>query len=170
MSVEPTGSPASDPAMSLPRLMCDEMLGRLARWLRLLGVDTACLKGVDDDAILAAAQREGRVLLTRDVALAARMPGALLVRALEPEAQLREAVQALGLQPDRARLMTRCSLCNAELVRAGRAEAEGHVPEAAFASHEAYWRCPGCRKWYWRGTHAVRIEERLLSPAGDRSP
>ena len=145
-----------------PRVLCDEMLGRLARWLRLLGVDAAYVQGVTDDALLAEALRDARLLLTRDVALAARArDAALLVKALEPEAQVREVAAALGLAFDPALQMTRCSLCNGALVAASAEEARPHVPPAVAAAHAAYWRCPGCGKHYWRGTHAARIEATL---------
>jgi hypothetical protein len=109
--------------------------------------------------------------LTRDAALAARRPqGALPVKALEPEQQLREVARALGLRADPSLLMTRCSLCNALLARASRTEAERHVPASVSATHEEYWRCTGCGKWYWRGTHAERIETFLLGLGEDRAP
>jgi len=62
------------------RLLCDEMLGSLARWLRLLGVDVAYVQGVHDDVLAQQARDEDRVLVTRDAALAARVPGSILLR------------------------------------------------------------------------------------------
>lgn len=142
----------------MTRLLCDEMLGKLARWLRLLGLDTAYLQGVDDAELLRAAEAEGRVLVTRDAALAtAAGARGVLVRALEPEAQLREVVQALGLRPDPALVMSRCSVCNAPLVEASAAQASRAPPSVA-ATHTRYWSCPSCERLYWRGTHAERIE------------
>lgn len=143
-----------------PRVLCDEMLGRLARWLRLLGLDVAYVKGVDDDVLVEAAQREGRVLVTRDEALAARVPGSILVRSLDAAVQLREVLAVLG-PPDPALRMSRCSLCNAVLEALPRAQAEGRVPPSVWAAHEAYWRCPSCDRVYWRGTHTARIEQDL---------
>ncbi|HEV8360530.1 MAG TPA: Mut7-C RNAse domain-containing protein [Candidatus Thermoplasmatota archaeon] len=153
------------------RLLCDEMLGRLARWLRLLGLDVAYVQHVHDDELLRVAAAEDRLLLTRDEALAARAGGrAVLVRALEPEEQLREVVRSLALAPDPAAIMSRCSLCNALLVAATRDQAAPHVPASVAAAHERYWRCPACDRYYWRGTHAVRIEAVLRDLAGERGP
>lgn len=145
------------------RLLCDEMLGSLARWLRLLGLDVAYRQGVDDDALLAQALAEDCLLLTRDEALAARAPPgrALLVRALDTDAQLREVVPALPEPPSAAGVMSRCSLCNAALEEVGRAAAEGRVPPSVWEAHERYWRCPSCSRLYWRGTHAARIAATL---------
>lgn len=147
------------------RLVCDEMLGRLARWLRLLGHDVHYVQHVEDEALLRGALAEDRLLLTRDAGLVARAPPgkALFVQALDPEQQLREVAKALGLSPDPSLLLNRCSLCNTPLEAASRAEAEasGGVPPAVLASHDTYWRCPGCGKLYWRGTHVERIEATL---------
>jgi uncharacterized protein len=145
------------------RLLCDEMLGRLARWLRLLGLDVAYVQHVDDAELLRLADAEDRLLLTRDEALATRAgpERALRVRTLEPDAQLREVALALGLRPDPGLLLSRCSLCNTSLAPVTRAQAEGSVPPAVLASHDQFWTCPGCLKFYWRGTHTARIEEVL---------
>lgn len=143
-----------------PPLLCDEMLGQLARWLRLLGLDVAYLTGVHDDVLVAAAREQARVLLTRDVALAARVPGSLLVRSLDPAEQLREVLGTLG-PVDPALRMTRCSVCNALLEAVPRIAVEGRVPPSVWATQEAYWRCPHCARVYWRGTHAAAIEEAL---------
>ena len=153
------------------KFLCDEMLGRLARWLRLLGLDVAYVQHVDDATLLRVAEVEGRFLLTRDEALAAAAgpERALRVHALEPDAQLREVALALGLRPDPALLLSRCSLCNASLLAATRAESEGHVPPWVWEAHEPSWRCPGCGKFYWRGTHTARIED-VLRSLDERAP
>lgn len=156
-----------------PRLACDEMLGKLARWLRLLGYDTTYARGRSDDEVLAAAHGEGRLLLTRDAALAARAPAgqALLVRSLASEEQLREVLAALPAPPGAALRLGRCTLCNTALAQASRAEAEGNVPPSVWAAHSAYWRCPACQHYYWRGTHAARIEAQLRALLGEeRAP
>lgn len=149
-------------------LLCDEMLGRLARWLRLLGLDVAYLKGVHDDVLAEAAKREGRVLVTRDEALAARVPGSILVRSLDAGAQLREVLARLG-PVDPALRMSRCSLCNSPLAALPREAAEGKVPDAVWASQREYWRCPTCDRIYWRGTHAEAIEA-VLRELAERGP
>ena len=154
------------------RLLCDEMLGRLARWLRLLGHDVAYLQGLDDDALLAQAVAEARLLLTRDAALAARAPPgqALLVRALEPEAQLAEVAQALPGVVAEAAELSRCSLDNALLAPLPRAQAEGRVPPSVWATRDEYWACPACHRVYWRGTHAARIAATLAALREGRPP
>jgi hypothetical protein len=150
------------------RLLCDEMLGKLARWLRLLGHDAAYLQGLEDAALLALALAEDRLLLTRDAGLAARAPAGrvFLVKALEPEDQLREVVRGLDLGP--AEPLSRCSVCNVPLRQAGVEEARDRVPPAVLATHAQYWACPACARLYWKGTHVERIEAMARALEGER--
>lgn len=141
------------------RLLCDHMLGTLAKWLRFMGYDTTYPGPLDDTELLALARREGRVLLTRDKELAGRSPHALRVRSDDLEEQIREVASALGL-----RLLdplSRCSLCNTVLVEARPDEVGDIVPEGVRARHTSFWRCPTCRKVYWQGSHWDKMVERL---------
>jgi uncharacterized protein len=149
------------------RLLCDAMLGRLAAWLRLLGHDVAYQQGIADDALLAQALAEHRLLLTRDEALAARAPPGVahLVLPMEPEVQLRAVAHAFPAVVGEAAPLTRCSACNSSLQVLPKAQAEGRVPPAVWASQEAYWTCPRCGRVYWRGTHAARIAATLQALA-----
>src|SRR5690606_36570298 len=92
-----------------PRFLADAMLARLARWLRVLGFDTAFEPELLDRELVALAVAEGRILLTRDRQLVEhlRPPRALLVGADAPLAQLREVIASCGLAPP-GRLFSRC--------------------------------------------------------------
>lgn len=142
------------------RFLVDEMLGSLARWLRLMGHDAAYARDVGDSAVLARARAEGRVLLTRDVQLAkraARDPGSVLVRSRLLREQLAEVAAAVDLT--QAQPLSRCSVCNVELVEATRAEVE--VPPTVAATRNRFWRCPACGRAYWEGTHVDAIRRAL---------
>lgn len=152
-----------------PRFLADEMLGRLARWLRLLGYDVAYIMDVGDDALLHRARLEQRQLLTRDRELAHRArenPGSLYVPEHDPEAQVRHVLQHYGLDPDPTRVMSRCSKCNAPLETATPDEVRPHVPEGV-RHHDRFWRCTGCHQIYWPGTHADRIRDAARNFATD---
>lgn len=138
------------------------MLGRLARWLRLLGCDTLYADStMDDAALLALASAEGRTLLTRDGGIAARRTGkgAVLVASADPAVQVGEVVKSLGLEIDGSKLFSRCSLCNTPVVPATKGDARGSVPENVFAKHDEFFRCPACGKFYWKGSHWKRMRE-----------
>lgn len=138
------------------------MLGRLARWLRTLGFDTFYDPAVHDPQLVALADAEGRVLLTRDRHLVQHLrPGrALLIASDAPLDQLREVVAACGLSPPAAPF-TRCPVCNALLRPATADEAAALVPEASRGLPGTVSRCPGCGRVYWEGSHTRRMRQAL---------
>jgi uncharacterized protein len=149
------------------RLFADAMLGALARWLRVLGLDTAYDPGLDDRALVALAAAEGRTILTRDRKLLERRLARdhLLVRSGRVAEQLRQVLDELALRPDPAGLFTRCLRCNTPLAPVDAATARQHVPPFVARTQESFRRCPGCGRYYWRATHVTRME-RWLAAAG----
>jgi len=147
-----------------PRFLCDAMLGRLARWLRILGYDVHYDSGISDARALTLCQRQGRVLLTRDRALAGRARGLprLLIHSQRLDEQLAEMVRALHLDLTRPRL-TRCLICNRQTQSVPRDEVAEVVPPYVLARTREFTRCPACGRVYWPGTHRTRIEARLRS-------
>src|SRR5881396_110011 len=96
------------------KLLCDHMLGSLARWLRFMGYDTAYPEPGPDRTLVERARSEGRILLTRDKELARRLPGAIQIRSDDLEEQIREVARVLPLRLIDP--LSRCSLCNEVLV------------------------------------------------------
>lgn len=138
-----------DPA---PRFVVDAMLGRLARWLRVLGYDTLYSSDADDAALVRRAKADDRILLTRDVELARRR-GVRVVLISDDLVlnQLRETVKIVPLPTDKA--FSRCLDCNVPLAQLEHAAARDLVPPYVFATQLRFRRCPECGKVYWRGTH-----------------
>ena len=150
---EPT---AKEPA---PRLLVDAMLGRLVRWLRLLGYDATYWRDGSDDDLMAAAKAEGRLIVTRDHVLAGRRGVcAVLIAAEALDEQLSEARVALGgdLKP-----FTRCSECNGLLIDLPRAAATELVPPYVWQTQTHFRRCSRCGRVYWKGTHWPALQGRL---------
>ena len=141
------------------KLLCDHMLGTLAKWLRFMGYDTAYPGPLDDTELLLLAGREGRVLLTRDKELASRSSGAIRVRSDDLEEQIREVASALRLRI--VDPLSRCSVCNAVLIPARKEDVSDQVPEGVRARHDTFWRCPSCGRVYWQGSHWDKMVERL---------
>ncbi len=159
------------PAGSRPRFLADAMLGRLARWLRILGYDAAWEEHVSDAELVRRAVQEERILLTRDRALESewRVSDIHNVRAEEPQAQLGEVAAAFDLGPG-AKPFSRCSLCNVELEPCTREDARGRVPPRVHAAGDRFWRCTGCGRCYWEGSHVDRMRrvlEALVGPPGE---
>ena len=141
-----------------PRFVADHMLGSLAKWLRMMGYDTVYDKTMDEKAIAATASAQGRFVLTRDKELA-KVPDALLVEDDQLDGQLAAVKARFGLTFDEAAI--RCTACNGELVEVPKDLAKDAVPEGAFTANERFWKCSGCGKVYWRGSHWRGIMERL---------
>ena len=141
------------------KLLCDHMLGSLARWLRFMGYDTAYPEPGPDRALIDRARAEDRILLTRDKELASRLRDAVEVRSDDLEEQIREVAAVLRLQL--VDPLSRCSLCNEILAPLPPEEVGGLVPEGVRSRHREFWRCPSCRRVYWQGSHWNKMVERL---------
>lgn len=138
------------------KIAADNMLGRLAVWLRLLGLDTVYLVGGPKTPL------PDRVLITRrtDRPHQPRLSGWPRVIRLKENStldQLRESVAALGLTPADAAPLTRCSRCNEPLAPLERGAAFGRVPEFVFENQSEFFACPSCGRVYWPGTHLDRM-------------
>ncbi|UCD74374.1 MAG: Mut7-C RNAse domain-containing protein [Phycisphaerales bacterium] len=144
------------------RFFVDVMLGRLARWLRILGFDTAYEEDIEDEDLIRCAVDERRIILTRDRLMPEqwRVDGIHLVNAEEPMAQLREVADAFGLA-ETARPFTRCSQCNALLSEASEDEVAVHVPADVLEAVKYFKHCPGCDRFYWEGSHVKRMRRML---------
>ncbi|MDX8402551.1 MAG: DUF5615 family PIN-like protein [Mariprofundaceae bacterium] len=145
------------------KLMMDEMLMRLGRWLRAAGYDTAIASpGANDRDILADAVREGRLLVTCDRKLCEFRDAdrhVLLLRGQTLDAQAREIAARLGIDWLH-RPFSRCLLCNG-LLRPGGPEALARVPPASRQAGVDAWRCDACGRIYWSGSHVRRMRRRL---------
>ncbi len=145
-----------------PRFLADAMLGRLARWLRVLGYDTVYDPLAADETLVAWAAGEGRVLLTRDRRLLRelRPVAALEIGSDVPLEQLRQVVDALALVPP-PELFTRCLVCNEVLEPVAAEERDRVLPERARSLPGPVRRCPGCDRVFWPGSHARRMRRAL---------
>ena len=145
--------------MAEPRWLADEMLGRLARYLRFLGHDTEYAVGVEDDAVLARAVAEHRRLLTRDRALARRLPESVLLTTTDLPRQLR-AVRAAAPDAGYSVAFRRCTLCKGR--RDGWSPRDGGerprgVPQDLVDAGAAIYACAACGHVYWEGSHTARV-------------
>lgn len=144
-----------------PRFACDRMLGRLARWLRLLGADTTFSPTRGGADLLRDARGEGRIVLTRDKRLRTA-PEVIYLESQDFRGQLREVLARAPFDP-RRRPFTRCPRCNRELVTVARDLVARRVPPFVYASHERFAECPGCGRIYWGETHPARVLRELAA-------
>ena len=143
------------------KFVADKMLGRLARWLRIIGHDVTYGPHLAGSGLLRAARKEGRLILTRDRSVAKRSPpGYLLIESDHFREQLKEVVRAFGLDPFKD-AFTRCVECNALLESVLKQAVEGKVPPYVFSTQEKFSFCSVCRRIYWPATHQQKMLEEL---------
>jgi len=144
------------------KFVVDCMLGKLAKWLKILGFDAAYDPAAEDDRLLAEARRENRTLLSRDTDLLARA-GTLPKLAVESESwpkQIRQVLDAFDLWNEAAPY-TRCLECNVRLKPLNREAAANLVPPFVLERVREYALCPVCGRVYWPGTHFEAMEEQI---------
>jgi len=145
------------------RFALDRPLGKLAKWLRILGYDALYWRG-EEERLLELAKEEGRVLITKTRRLGEEGKRGLKVVLIgedNPFLQLREVMRRLGLRIDPGRLFKRCLSCNVPLQEVTPEEVEGEVPDYVFRTQDRFSRCPVCGKVFWPGTHYERMKEIL---------
>lgn len=151
------------------RFLADAHLGRLARYLRLLGFDTRYENDPGDAALVRISRVEGRILLSRDRALLARpqLTHALWIPPVRPREQVAYVVERLDLYA-RLRPFTRCTLCNGTLEAVDARQIEDRVPPRVLAAFDRFWRCTGCGRIYWQGSHYERLQRLVQEIAAGR--
>jgi uncharacterized protein with PIN domain len=153
------------------RFVLDGHLGKLARRLRLVGLDAICPLHAADDDLAARSRRDGRILLTRDRVLLKRRTVAhgYFVRETDAHRQLVEVLQRFGPIPTAP--FSRCLECNTELRAVAKSAVESSLPEGIRGHYDCFHICDGCGRVYWPGTHWRRLSqlvESALKEAGDQ--
>lgn len=147
------------------RFMADAMLGRLARWLRILGYDTAYAKVISDKALIDQALGENRWVLTRDGYLAQRkvLRGRhTLITSDQVQDQLRQLRRDLKIDLDMSHPRDyRCADCNVLLTSLSHDDAAPLVPRYVAQQYREFLQCPKCRRVFWPGTHWEDLLARL---------
>ena len=150
------------------RFMVDAMLGRLVRWLRILGCDAEFDAEIADAELVRRALEEQRVILTRDRRLPQEfsVPHLLILEFEAPLEQLRQVTRAFDLDW-RSRLFTRCSRCNRPLEPAAPRVVAERVPPRIRSEQQRFLRCASCGRIYWGGSHIARMRRLLEQTLGD---
>ena len=145
------------------RFAADRMLGRLARWLRILGHDVAYGPHLRGRALVGCARQDGRLLLTRDTRLLRQrdLPPHLFIESDHFREQLQQVAAAVPLGGPR--LLHRCLDCNAVLAEAPRERVRERVPAFVWQTAERFLACPRCRRIYWPATHRTHMLRELAA-------
>lgn len=144
------------------KFIADAMLGRLAKWMRILGCDVVYQPDIDDRQLVRIAREQGRVLLTRDTLLLRRrgLRDPVFISSDDVGQQILEIRHLLiscGEVP-----LGRCAVCNGSLEDVPRKEEiRAMVPDFVYLHYSRFARCTGCGKVYWEGTHYGNIRKRI---------
>lgn len=152
------------------KFIADCMLGRLAKWLRILGFDVLYFSKAEDPELVEIARREERVLLTRDTGLierTAKRPNRLFIRSDDWEDQIVQVLDELELW-DEVRANTRCIACNRPLKPIPSERAKNLVTPWVAEHASSFAVCPGCERVFWQGTHFGDMEKKIEKLLGRR--
>ena len=148
------------------KFIVDHNVGKLAKWLRIMGHDTLFFEGSNDSHLIAIALAEDRVILTRDTQIMRRrlVTGgqlkAILIQSDEPERQIQQVINTLNLD-SQFKPFSICLECNQPLVEKSKQQVKDLVPPYVFQTQEQYMECSACHRIYWRGTHWQAMTKKL---------
>ena len=152
-----------------PRFFADAQLGRLARYLRLLGFDTLYENDIGDAELVRLANADHRVVLSRDRRLLMRraVSHGCHIRQDKPLDQLGHVIRRCDLARS-TRPFTRCMDCNGLLHPVAKRAVQHRLKPGTRAHYERFWQCTVCGKLYWKGSHYAQLEK-LVDAAIGRS-
>ncbi len=148
------------------KFIVDINVGKLAKWLRIIGYDTLLFNGDDDRQMVITALAEERVIITKDTQLMKRgvitsgRLKALLITTDEPELQMQQVIESLNLDCH-FKPFTICLECNQPLIERSKHEVKDRVPLYVFQTQNQYMECPACHRIYWKGTHWQAMTRKL---------
>ena len=150
------------------KILCDQMLGTLAKWLRIFGFDTLFANSeLTDEDLLNIAKSENRIIISRDKELIIRGKKenitVISIETTDLDLQLNQVLKHLKI--DKKSILSRCTLCNTELEKIDKSIVKGKVTSKVFENNDNFLFCLKCNKFYWMGSHYDKmINNKFLSP------
>ena len=144
------------------KFLASRELGRLTKWLRILGFDAAYFREANKSSFIITALREDRIVLTRNkILLKDKALNSLFIKSEILGDQLKQVFRDLNISHSDCKMFTRCIICNRELGSVEKGGVEALVPKYVYQTQERFSRCPQCNRVYWQGTHWGNVEEIL---------
>jgi len=146
------------------KLLCDQMLGTLAKWLRIYGFDTYYGNSKSDDSeLIKISKNEDRVLITRDKKLIidAKRENikTIEIKTTDINKQIKAVIDKI--KPEEDKILSRCILCNSKVEEIKKEEIKEKVPDRVYKNNDKFWFCKKCDKIYWKGTHYEKMFEKI---------
>jgi hypothetical protein len=145
------------------KFIADEMVGKLARLMRMLGYNTLYFRQITDSDLIDMALKEKRTILTRDTGLIERVmvKDFVLIENDDPEEQLLELFNKSAIMPERENFLSRCLECNTALEDIAKEAVKDRVWPYTYEIHDRFKICPRCDKVYWEGNHVKAMREKF---------
>ncbi|MBN1872428.1 MAG: Mut7-C RNAse domain-containing protein [Candidatus Omnitrophica bacterium] len=133
-------------------------LGRLAKWLRIMGFDTEYFPEKERRELVIKSLRENRIILTRDSKMSV-YSGVRMVHIKSDfvQEQVRQVVRELDMKIDRKRFFSLCVICNKQLTMVEKEDVKLRVPDYVYRTQEHFMKCAACDRIYWQGTHWTNV-------------
>jgi hypothetical protein len=139
-------------------------LGRLARWLRIVGFDTVYYNRDGRGTLIIEALRDDRIIITRTKEkIDDLQKKTIIVTSEDVKYQLNEVIEKARLKIEDMNMFSRCTLCNELLVAAKKEEIKALVPEGVYGQQAEFKKCPACGKVYWQGSHLEKVKKLVES-------
>lgn len=143
------------------KFIADSMLGKLVRWLRMLGHDVTYNVALKDSALLEIAKKEGRILLTKDLELykraISRNVEVFFVEGNTEPKRLAEIAKRYSLTLTINMDEANCPICNTKLEATEKQKLLNELEKNTFTYYDNFWECPNCGQIYWQGAHWKQI-------------
>lgn len=141
-----------------PKFICDVHLGRLTRYLRMIGLDVIYENDFKDDEIVQASLKEKRTILTRDRGILKRndVTHGYWIRSTKVEEQVKEVIKRFDLQKE-VKEFSRCIECNEQLKPVKKEKIVNQLPLKVAKTQNEFYECPSCKKIYWKGSHYQKM-------------
>jgi uncharacterized protein len=147
------------------KFLADGMLGKLTRWLRMLGHDVLYSTELGDNDLLELVKAENRSLLTKDLELYRRAIGRGLdgfyVESKTESNLLAEVAKRYALTLEIKMDKSHCPICNTPIKPASKEELKSKLELNTYQYYEQFWQCPNCGQIYWQGAHWKQITATL---------
>jgi len=148
------------------KFLCDQMLGTLAKWLRVYGFDTFFANSIlEDKDLIEIAKKEQRALITRDKTLAqvARRENLKVfeIKSTDIDEQLKQVLRDINV--DEKQFFSRCLLCNSPISLIDKNKVKDKVPKLVYKNNQKFWYCSKCNKIYWKGSHHDNMLKKIKS-------
>lgn len=141
------------------------MLGKLTRWLRILGHNVKYSNKLDDAQLIIIAKKERRILLTRDLELyqqaTAKGIEAFYLDGQTEEKRLAELAKRFDVKLEVDMTVSRCPKCNTQVKQIPKEDVADKIEKSTFNYYDEFWKCPKCGQVYWQGAHWTRIRKML---------